>query len=117
MSAEDPVIPVTDESSESDRIDSSALPPSEYPAVKEVSNVDSSSVDLVTEPPAQTTPDDTHTVLLKHDTNIPNFTPTNPNGSANGAETTTLVSVELLNFLHCASEVCNYLPLFDTVFT
>ncbi|KAF9791018.1 hypothetical protein BJ322DRAFT_421677 [Thelephora terrestris] len=92
MSAEDPVIPVTDESFEPDSIDSSALPPSEHPAAKEVFNVDSSSVDPVTEPPAQTTTDDTHTVLLKHDTNIPNPTPTNPNGSANGAETTTLVN-------------------------
>ena len=102
MSAEDPVIPVSTESSEPERVDSSAIPPSETLVVKEVPNVDFSSAVPMTEPPAetaQTASDDTHPVPLKHGTNnIPNPTTTNPNGSANGAETTTLVSVELLNF-------------------
>lgn len=111
MSAEDPVIAVSNGTSEPDRVYSETIPPSEHLTAKDVSTIpDSLSVEPLTEPPAetaQTASDDTLSHLLKHDANIPNSMPTNPNGSANGVEATTSVSVELLNFrflLHYASE-------------
>ena len=99
MSAEDPVIAASNETSGPDRVDSTVIPPPEHLAVKDVSTVlDSPPPEPVIEQPAetaQTTSDDTLSHLLKHDTNIPNPTPTN----LSGVETATFVSVELLNFL------------------
>lgn len=99
MSAEDPVNAVPDETPELERVDSSVIHPSVHLTVKDISAVtDSSPADPLTELPAetaQTIPDDTHPLPSKHDTYIPNSTPPDPNR----VETTTLVSVELLNFL------------------
>lgn len=97
MSAEEPVIAVSNETSEPERVDLSAVPLPENLEAKDASSIsDSLSGEPVTEPPAgtaQTAPDDTQPVLLKHDTDIPNSTLTNPNGSTDGVEATTLVSV------------------------
>lgn len=102
MSAQEPVIAVSNETSESQRVDSSPVPQSEHPVVKEVPTVvDSSPTEPVTELPTdtvQTTSDDTPATLLKHDTNIPDVTPTYLNNSVTGVEVTPSVSVELLNF-------------------
>ena len=101
MSAEEPVIAVSSETSEPGRVDPSAVPLPENLEAKDTSSIsDFLSKEPVTEPPAdtaQTAPDDTQPVLLKHDTDIPNPTPTNANGSTDGVEAMTLVSVELLN--------------------
>lgn len=103
MSAEDPVITVSNETFEPKRVDSVALTPSKHLAAKDDASVtpDFSSAGPVTELPAETVQasGDTLSNLLKQDANIPNTTPTLLNGSANRAETTTFVSVELLNFL------------------
>lgn len=102
MSAEDPVIAVPNETFEPERVDSATIP-SEHPAAEDVlATPGSSQAGPVTEPPAETAQiasDNTLSNLLKHDANIPNDTPTDLNGSANGVESTTSVSVELLNFL------------------
>ena len=99
MSAQEPVIAVSNEPPESERVDPSTVLPSEHPAVKDVSSIaDSSPVEPVTEPPAetaQTVPDDTPFILPKH-TNIPNATPTSD--PVSGVDPTSFVSVELLNF-------------------
>lgn len=99
MSAEDPVIVVPHETSGPERVDSSPIPSSEYVAVKNISTVeDVPSVDPFAElptQPVQIAPDDTHSIPLNHDANIPNSTPQNPNG----VEATTFVRVELLNFV------------------
>jgi hypothetical protein len=109
MSAQEPVIAVLNETSKSEFADSFAVPPSEDLAVKDTPTiVDSSPAEPVTELPAetaQTASDDTPAILLKHDTNIPDATPTNLNSSVNGVEVTSLVSVELLNFFS------SFLPL------
>lgn len=63
--------------------------------------VDSSPAEPVTELPAdtaQTASDDTPAILLNHNTNIPDATPTNINSPVSGAEVALFVSVELLNF-------------------
>ena len=124
MSAEDPVIAVSNGTSEPERVDSPAIPPSEHLTTKDVSTVlDSPSPEPLTETPAetaQTTSDDTLSNLLKHDANIPNATPINPNGSTSGAKSTTFVSVELLNFLsflHYPLEGMMYRFPFDTAVT
>jgi len=102
MSTQESVIAVLNETSESESVDSPAVPPSEDLAVKDTpAIVDSSPVEPATELPAeatQTASDDTPAILPNHDTNIPDATPTNFNSSANGAEVTSFVSVELLNF-------------------
>ena len=102
MSAQEPVIAVPNETTESNRVDSSTLPPPDHTAAKDVSPaVDSSPAELVTEPPAesaQAVTDDTTFISPKHDTNIPDSTPTNLNGSVNGAGATSFVSVAALNF-------------------
>ena len=99
MSAEEPVIAVSHETSEPGRVDSPSVPPSEHLAAKDVSTIpDPPPPEPVTEPPAgtvQTASDDTLLNLPKHDANIPTALPTDLNGSANGVEVTTLVSVEL----------------------
>ena len=101
MSAQDPVIAVPTETTESDRVDSSTLPPPELKAVKDVSPVvEPSPTEPVTEPPAesaQAVSDDTKFISLKRDTNIPDSTPTNLNGSVNGVGATSLVSAATLN--------------------
>jgi hypothetical protein len=121
MSAEDPVIAAPNETSGPERVDSSPIPPSEYVVVKDVSAVeDVPSVDSLTEPPAQpaqTAPDDTHSILPMDDTNIPSSTPTDPNGSTDGVEATTFVSVELLNFVLPFTVPRMIFCPFDTVFT
>ena len=100
MSAQEPVIAVSNETSESQHVDSPAVLPSEHLVVKETPNVvDSSPAEPVTElqaEVAQTTSDDTPATL--HDTNIPDATPTYLNGSVDGVEITPPVCVELLNF-------------------
>ena len=100
MSAQEPVIAVSNETSESDRVDSSTVPPSEHPTAKAASSIpDSSPAEPVIELPAetaQTVSDDTLLILPKDDTNIPTATSTDPNGSTNEAEATPSVSVELL---------------------
>lgn len=96
MSAEEPVIAVSSETSEPGRVDPSAVPLPENLGAKDASSIsDFLSKEPVTEPPAdtaQTAPDDTQPVLLKHDTDIPNSTPTNANGSTDGVEAMTLVN-------------------------
>jgi hypothetical protein len=124
MSAEDSLIAVSNETSEPGPVDSPTIPPSEHLTVKDVSTVpDFPPPESVTEPPAdavQTASDDTLSNLPKLDVNIPNATPTNLNGSANGVEATTFVSVELLNLLfflrHPLERMMSPSP-FDTVFT
>jgi len=102
MSAQEPVIAVSHETTESDRVDSSTLPPPERTAVKDVFPiVESSPSAPVTELPtesAQAVSDDTTLIRPKHDTNIPDSTSTNLNGSVNGAGATPFVSVATLNF-------------------
>lgn len=102
MSTQEPVIAVLNETSESESVDSPAVPPSEDLVVKDTPViVDSSPVEPATELPAeatQTASNDTPAILPNHDTNIPDATPTNFNSSASGAEVTSSVSVELLNF-------------------
>lgn len=125
MSTQEPVITVSNETPESERVDSPTVPPSEHPAVKDVSPIaDSSPVEPVTELPvetAQSVSDDTLLILPKHETNIPNATPTS--GSVGEAGATSFVSVELLNFFPSFSApgskdytYCICGP-FDTVFT
>jgi len=102
MSAQEPVIAVSNETTESDRVDSSALPPPEPTAVKDVFPiVESSPAEPVTELPtesAQAISDDTMFIQPKHDANIPNPAPTNFNGSIDGVRVTPFVSVATLNF-------------------
>ena len=103
MSAQEPVIAVLNETLESESVDSSAVPPSEDLVVKDTPNImDSSPAEPVTELPAEsaqtTASDDTPAIPLKHYTNIPDATPANLNSSVNGAEVTSFVSVEPLNF-------------------
>jgi len=101
MSAQEPVIAVSNETTESDRVDFSTLPPPEHTAVKDVSpTVDSSPAEPVTGLPTestQATSNDTMFIPPKHDTNIPDSTPTNPNGSVSGSGPTPYVSVVTLN--------------------
>lgn len=103
MSSEESVIAVSNEISEPERVDSSAIPSSEPLAAKDVSVIaDPSSAEPVSDLPAdaaQSPSNDTLPTLLKHDKNIPSTTPTNLNGSANEVGTTTFVSVKLLNLL------------------
>ena len=98
MSAEDPVITVSNETSEPGRVDSAVTPPSEHLATKDVSTIpDSPPPEPMTQPPtqtAQTAPEDTLSNLPNHDANIPSATPPN----LDGVEAMTLVSVELSNF-------------------
>ena len=102
MSAQEPVIAVSKETTESDRVDSSALPPPERTAVKDVFPiVESSPAESVAELPtesAQAVSDDTTFIQPKHDTNIPASASTNLKGSVNGVGVTPLVSVATLNF-------------------
>lgn len=98
MSTQEPVISVSNETPESEHVDSTAIPPSDYPVAKDVPTiVNSSPAEPVTKLPAeaaQTASDDTPAVTLKDDTNIPDAAPTH----ANGVEIAPFVSVELLNF-------------------
>ena len=102
MSAQESVIALSNETSGSERVDSSTIPPSEPLVVKDASTIDDSPpAESVTELPAeptQATSDDTPTILLKDNTNIPDATPTNLADSVNRVEVTPFVSVELLNF-------------------
>ena len=102
MSAQDSVIALPNETSGSGRVDSAAIPPSEPLVVKDASPIDDPSpAESATELPAeptQTASDDTPTVLLKDDTNIPDSTPTTLADPVNRVEVTPFVSVELLNF-------------------
>jgi len=102
MSAQEPVIAVSKVTSESDRVDSSTLPPPNHTAVKDVFPiVESSPAEPVTELPTESTQaasDDTNFVQPKHDTNIPDSTPTNLNGSVNVVGATSFVSAATLGF-------------------
>lgn len=102
MSSQEPVIAALNETSGSEPFDSFAVPPSEDLVVKDTPTiVDSEPAELATELPAktaQTASDDTLATLLKHNTNIPDPTPTNLNSSVNKVDVTFFVSVELLNF-------------------
>lgn len=102
MSTQESVIALSNETSGSERVDSSAIPPPEPLVVKDASTIDDSSpAESVTGSqvePGQTTSDDTPTILPKDDTNIPDPTPTNLADSVNRVEVTPFVSVELLNF-------------------
>ena len=102
MSAHDSVIALPNETSGSERVDSAAIPPSEPLVVKDASPIDDpppaeSATELPAEP-AQTASDDTPTILLKDDTNIPDSTPTTLVDPVNRVEVAPSVSVELLNF-------------------
>ena len=127
MSAEDPVIAVSNETSEPGRVDSPPIPipPSEHLVAKDVSTIpDFPPPEPMTEPPAgtvQAASDDTLLNLLNQSANIPDAMSTDLNGSANEVEATTLVSVELLNSLlflrHPLGGGMMSLSPFDTVFT
>lgn len=124
MSAQEPVIALSNETSESERVDSSAIPSTEHPAAKDVSPaVDPSPAKPVTELPAEaarTTSDDTPFIMPTHDTNIPNTVSTNFNGSLNEVEATPFVSVELLCRFFCISAPglgVIHLRSFGTAFT
>ena len=100
MSAQESVIAALNETTESESVDSPAVPPSEDLVVKDTpAIVDSSPAEPATELPAeptQTASDDTPAILLNHDTNIPDATPTNLNSFVNGVKVTPFVSVGLL---------------------
>ena len=103
MSAQEPVIAVSNETSESERVGSSPVPPSEHQAAKDISLIaDPLTTEPVTESPAEavgTASDDTPFIPPTDDTNIPAAAPTSLNGPANGIEAPAFVSVELLNFI------------------
>ena len=102
MSAQEPVIAVPNGTAESERVDSSTLPPPKPTAAKDAFPiVESTPAEPVTGLPtesAQAVSDDTKFVQPKHETNIPDSAPTNLNGSVNGVGTTPSVSVATLNF-------------------